>query len=35
MSTRPQRGVELIANAPVAGVASEREEFGVRNCWRG
>jgi fructose transport system substrate-binding protein len=28
-------GVELITNAPVAGVPSEREEFGVRNCWGG
>jgi fructose transport system substrate-binding protein len=26
-------GVELITNEPVAGVASEGEAFGVRNCW--
>jgi fructose transport system substrate-binding protein len=26
-------GVELITNAPVPGVASENEAFGVRNCW--
>jgi fructose transport system substrate-binding protein len=26
-------GVELITNSPVPGVHSEREEFGIRNCW--
>ena len=28
-------GVELITNDPVQGVASEKEAFGVRNCWGG
>jgi fructose transport system substrate-binding protein len=28
-------GVELITNAPVAGVAARDEAYGVRNCWGG